>query len=64
MVWSGTTTGSNGQCNVSKSGISNGNSSVTFTINNVTRTNFNYTSANNHDPDGSSNGTRIVIPKP
>jgi calcineurin-like phosphoesterase family protein len=58
------TTGSNGQCNVSKSGISNGTSSVTFTVNNVTRTNFTYTSTSNHDPDGSSNGTRIVVPRP
>jgi hypothetical protein len=58
------TTGSNGQCSVSKSGISNGTSSVTFTVNNVTRSSFTYASASNHDPDGSSNGTRIVIRKP
>lgn len=58
------TTGSNGQCSVSKSGIRNGRSSVTFTVNNVTRATFTYTSANNHDPDGSSNGTRIVKARP
>jgi len=58
------TTGSNGQCNVSKSGISNGRSSVTFTVGNVTRSNFTYASTSNHDPDGSSNGTRIVVRKP
>jgi hypothetical protein len=58
------TTGSNGQCNVSKSGIRYGKSSVTFTVNNVTRTNYTYASASNHDPDGSSNGTRIVVRKP
>lgn len=58
------TTGSNGQCTVSKSGISNGTSSVTFTVNNVTRTNFTYASASNHDPDGGSNGTRIVVRRP
>ena len=58
------TTGSNGQCSVSKSGIGNGKSRVTFTVNNVTRSNFTYASASNHDPDGSSNGTRIVVRRP
>jgi hypothetical protein len=55
------TTGSNGQCSVNRSSISNGTGSVTFTVNNVTRVTFTYVSANNHDPDGSSNGTRIVV---
>jgi hypothetical protein len=58
------TTGSNGQCTVSKSGIRNGRNSVTFTINNLARSNYTYASASNHDPDGSSNGTRIVVRKP
>ena len=58
------TTGSNGQCSVNKSGIRGGRNSVTFTINNVTRASYTYAAANNHDPDGSSNGTRIVISKP
>ena len=58
------TTGSNGQCTVTKSDLSKGRSSVTFTVNNVTRAASTYTSATNHDPDGSSNGTRIVIAKP
>ena len=58
------TTGSNGQCTVNKSNISNGSHSVTFTVNNVTRAASTYTSATNHDPDGSSNGTRIVIARP
>jgi hypothetical protein len=57
------TTGSNGQCSVNISGISNGTSSVTFTVNNVTRATFTYVSTNNHDPDGSSNGTRIIVTK-
>jgi hypothetical protein len=58
------TTGSNGQCTVSKSGIRNGKGSVTFTVNNVTRASYTYASVSNHDPDGSSNGTRIVVRKP
>jgi hypothetical protein len=55
------TTNSNGQCTVNKSNISNGNHSVTFTINNVNRAGFTYVSSSNHDPDGSSNGTRIDV---
>lgn len=58
------TTGSNGQCTITKSGIRNGKSSVTFTVNNVNRANFAYVSSGNHDPDGSSTGTRIVVGKP
>ena len=58
------TTNSNGQCTVSKSSISNGNHSVTFTINNVTRSGSTYNSANNHDPESDSNGTRININRP
>ena len=58
------TTGSNGQCSVSISGISKAKNSVTFTVNNITRASSTYAAANNHDPDGSSNGTRIVVLKP
>jgi hypothetical protein len=58
------TTGSNGQCNVVKSGIRKGKSSVTFTVTNATRSAYSYSATANHDPDGSSNGTRIVIPRP
>jgi len=58
------TTGSNGMCSVNKSGIRTGKSSVTFTVNNVTRSSYTYASASNHDPDGSSNGTKIVVSKP
>ena len=58
------TTNSNGSCTVSKSDIRRGRNSVTFTVNNITRPSSAYTSANNHDADGGSNGTRIVVPKP
>jgi hypothetical protein len=57
-------TGSNGRCSVSLSGISKSQSSVTFTVNNVTRAASTYTSASNHDPDGDSNGITIVIARP
>ena len=58
------TTASNGQCTVAKSNLSRGRSSVTFSVSNVTRSSFNYASASNHDPDGSSNGTMIVVVRP
>ena len=54
-------TGSNGQCTVNVSGIPNGAGSVTFTVNNVTKAASTYVSANNHDPDADSNGTRIIV---
>ena len=58
------TTASNGQCTITKSNLSTGRSSVTFSVSNVTRSSFTYVSANNHDPDGSSNGTWIVVARP
>jgi len=58
------TTGTNGQCIVSISNVSNGSHSVTLTINNVTRATFAYISGSNHDPDGGSTGTRIVVTRP
>ena len=57
------TTGSNGQCSVNISDISNGTGSVTFTVNNVTRATFIYVSTNNHDSDGDGNGTRVIVTK-
>jgi len=58
------TTNSNGQCSVTKNGILKGKRSVTFTVNNLTRSASTYNSSNNHDPDGSSNGTKITVAKP
>jgi hypothetical protein len=70
-TWSNGTTGtstcttdSNGQCTLTKAEIRNGKNSVTLTVSNVTHTNFTYASSSNHDPDGSSTGTRIVVRKP
>jgi len=58
------TTGSNGMCSVSKSGIRYGKGSVTFSVTNVTRASYTYAPSSNHDPDGSSTGTKIVVRKP
>ena len=58
------TTASNGQCAVTKSNLSTGRSSATFSVSNVTHPNYTYTSASNHDPDSGSTGTRITVARP
>ncbi|NUM47229.1 MAG: Ig-like domain-containing protein, partial [Anaerolineales bacterium] len=70
-VWSNGATGSsscvtdaNGQCTVIKINLRTTINTVTFTITNATKAGFTYTSASNHDPDGDSTGTVIVIAKP
>jgi len=37
---------------------------VTFTVGNVTHATLTYNSAQNHDPDGDSNGTLITLSRP
>jgi PKD repeat protein len=54
-------TNSFGRCTVTKPGISKKTSSVSFTVTNVTLAMFVYRPADNHDPDGDSNGTTIAI---
>jgi subtilisin family serine protease len=59
------TTNSSGTCQVSKTGLNTKTtSSVTFTATGVTHATLTYKSSANHDPDGDSNGTSIVISKP
>ena len=69
--WSGGVSGSglcntdsSGQCQIGLSGISNRRSSATFTVNNVTHSSYFYAVGSNHDPDGDSDGTEIIVPKP
>ncbi|HEX8682241.1 MAG TPA: S8 family serine peptidase [Ardenticatenaceae bacterium] len=57
-------TNSSGQCTIGKSGIAKRTTSVTFTVGNVSRSSYTYSSGANHDPDGSSNGTTIIVAKP
>jgi hypothetical protein len=70
-AWSNGATGSascvtnaSGQCSVTKSNIKNNMPSVTLTVNNVTDGTHTYNAAENHDPDGDSSGTVIVVLKP
>ncbi|MDX1615088.1 MAG: choice-of-anchor B family protein [Candidatus Promineifilaceae bacterium] len=57
-------TDGNGQCTVSQNNIHRNTASVTFTVTEVSLTGYVYDSTANHDPDGDSDGTSIVIIKP
>ncbi len=57
-------TGANGICSISKSGILNTTPSVTFTVTGVNLNKAAYAPGANHDPDGDSTGTVIVITRP
>ena len=56
-------TNASGQCDITRNNIKRNSSSITFTVTNVTHATLTYNAAN-HDPDGDSNGTSIVIAKP
>lgn len=56
--------GGNGTCIVLFPSLSLGAPQVRFTVSNVTKTGFTYQSAANHDVDGSSNGTFIIVQRP
>ncbi len=58
------TTNASGQCTVQTGNVSKKAASVTFTVDNVTHATYTYQSADNHDPDGDSNGTVITVNKP
>jgi PKD repeat protein len=67
-TWSDGSTGScitnaTGQCAVSKAGIPKRTGSVNFTVANAALGTFVYKAADNHDPDGDSNGTTISVIK-
>lgn len=57
------TTNSSGFCKVSKS-LSTSKTSITLTVTSATKSSYTYQSANNHDPDGDSTGTIIIVSKP
>src|SRR6266508_2254264 len=58
------TTAASGACTVSKSGLLKIPATVTFTVVNVTHVMLSYQSADNHDPDGDSNGTSMPVSRP
>lgn len=57
-------TNASGVCNAIKTGLSGSINSVRLTITNVTRSSSVYSSTANHDPDGDSDGTTIVVLRP
>lgn len=57
-------TDGSGECSMTRSNINRNSSSVTFTMDSITHSSNVYNSADNHDPDGDSNGTDITVLKP
>ncbi len=57
-------TNSSGICTISKTSLSSSVTSVTFTVSNLSLSGYTYTSSTNHDPNGDSNGTTIIVTKP
>ena len=70
-TWSGAasgtgscTTGSGGTCPLSRINLRKRDVSATFTVTGITVNGATYASGQNHDVDGSSDGTTVVIAKP
>jgi len=57
------TTGTVGTCTITRNNIAGSASSTTFAVSAVTKSGYTYNATANHDPDGSSNGTSVVIRK-
>jgi hypothetical protein len=58
------TTGGNGKCVVVSSSLGKKDKVAKFTVTGVAASGQAYSAARNHDPDGDSTGTAILIPKP
>jgi hypothetical protein len=59
------TTNAAGSCNVSANGLLlDSVASVTFTVSELNLADYSYAPASNHDPDGDSDGTQIIVFKP
>ena len=70
-MWSGAasgtgswTTGSGGTCQLSLNNLRKRDASATFTVTGITVSGATYAPGQNHDVDGSSTGTTVVITKP
>jgi len=57
-------TNGSGQCAITKNNINKNSSSATFSVTDVTASSYTYIAGDNHDPDGDSNGTAIIVTKP
>ena len=52
-----------GSCRIESGNALKNSTTITFTISGISHSSLPYLSANNHDPDGDSNGTTITIQK-
>jgi hypothetical protein len=59
----GCTTSSDGTCSTNSDPILKKDKEIIFSVNNVSHGSLTYKSTDNHDPDGDSNGTEIIISK-
>lgn len=57
-------TGANGRCTLSANGVMFKTPSLTFTVSDVVQGTLTYSAALNHDPDGDSDGTSILLSMP
>ena len=57
-------TNRSGVCSVSLGKLSGSLASVTFNVSNLVRSGWTYESGSNHDPDGDSTGTSIIVLRP
>ncbi len=57
------TTGTNGMCRISRK-LAKSKAKIVFTVTNVVSAVGAYAAADNHDPDGDSNGTKITLFQP
>jgi hypothetical protein len=57
------TTNTSGLCRIGRK-LAKGKLSIVFTVTNIASAVGAYTSADNHDPDGDSTGTKITLVKP
>jgi hypothetical protein len=69
--WSAGATGSgscvtntSGQCDITRNNIRRNSPAATFTVTSLSHTTLTYAAGANHDPDGDSTGTVIVVVKP
>jgi hypothetical protein len=58
------TTGADGTCSITSSTISNSQTSVSFSVSDLSLSGYTYQPSANHDPDGDSDGTTITIAAP
>jgi hypothetical protein len=68
-IWSGGFSGScvtdaTGSCTITSPKITSGTTAVTFTVGNVAYSTIQYLAVENHDPDGDSYGSSIIVQKP